>query len=317
MTTVSIIIPTYRRIDQTLRCIDLIKQSDGVGSDFEMEIIVADSTEDYSLRDAVEKRFGREIIYTRPEKPGIATNKNQGAKIAKHPVLIFCDSDMEVEKNTIVESLKVFKVYEGAAMMGVKVVWRGGEKDGQVDRPREEDRMIEIDGTTYCEAIYSRFMMTHKDIFWTVGGYDSEVFNMRGEGSDLSIRYWRAGYPLCFDKSIVVHHVHEASDSAALRVAHPEWGIAKDLFLLAYKYDMVGGEYPNFQKTVEANFKGLGQTGYWRLLQGILKHYDLIACSKPILDRQKKQMKAKYDFKFLEIFSQPDLLKECIKNSKA
>lgn len=315
MIKASLIMPAYKRIDQTLKSLQLIFNSEGFVKDYILEIIIADSTPDNSLETAVKNQFNDKIIYTRPSTPGVASNKNQGAKIANNPVLIFCDSDMEVEKDTLLKTFQALKKYPTAFGLGGQVIWRSGEKDGQIDRPREEDRREEINGTTYIEALYSRYFVTYKKVFEEVGGYDEEVFNMRGEGSDLSIRYWRLGFPLVYDPEIIVHHVHNSPDSIALGIDHPEWGIAKDLLLLAYKYDMLEGDYPNFQKTVKANFTKLGDEGYFRLLQGIGKYLDFIIEAKAKIDRQKKTMKTEYNFKFLEIFSNKELFQECLQKA--
>lgn len=312
---ISIIIPAYKRINQTLKTISLILKSQGINKEFTAEIIVADSSPDNELKNALQKTFGDKIIYTRPPKPGIAANKNQGARIAKSPILIFCDSDMEVELETLINTLNALKKHSTAAAIGGQVIWRGGSKDGQLDRPRKEDRQLKIEETIYVEAIYSRYIATYKRIFWKVGGYDEDVFNMRGEGSDLSVRYWRAGYPLVYDPSIVVHHVHEVEGGIIRGVAHPEWGIAKDLLILAYKYD-INDQCKNFIKTVAANFENFGEEGYYRIIEGIVQHFDFITQVKPILDKKKKEMKSLYDFKFLEIFSKKEIFEECIKQAK-
>lgn len=311
MINVSIVVPSYKRITQTLKTIELILSSEGINREFILETIIADSSPDNELKTALQKEFSDRIVYTRPKKPGIATNKNQGAKIAKNPILIFCDSDMEIEENTILNIINALKKHQTAAAIGGQVIWRTGLKDGQHDRPRKEDRLITIDGTTYIEAIYSRCMATYKEIFWQVGGYDEEVFNMRGEGSDLSIRYWRAGYPLVYDDSIVVHHVHKVEGGIIRGVEHPEWGIAKDLLLLAYKYD-INDKSKNFIDTVKANFEKLGGESYYRIIEGIKENLEFITQVRSIIDQQKKQMKAVYDFKFLEIFSQKKLFDQCI-----
>lgn len=315
MTKVSVIIPCFQRIDQTLKTINLIFQSNGFDKDYQTEIIIADSSPDDQLKKAVENKFKNKVIYTRPEKPGIATNKNQGVKIAKNPILIFCDSDMEVEPDTISNTIKALKKHNTAAAVGGQVIWQTGLKDGMLDRPRKEDQMITMNGTTYVEAIYSRYIATYKEVFDKVGGYDDEVFNMRGEGSDLSIRYWRAGYPLVYDDSIIVHHVHETEGGIIRGVTHPEWGIAKDLLLLAYKYD-IDDKSKNFINTIAANFEKFGKDGYYRILEGIKINYDFIQNVKPIIDRQKEEMKSIYDFKFLEIFSQKDLFTQCVRQSE-
>lgn len=311
MKNISIVIPCYDRVSQTVKTISLLFVSKGLGKDFDLEIIVSDSSPDEDLKTELKNKFGNRIIYTRPTKPGIASNKNQGAKIAKNPILIFCDSDMEVEENTILNTINALKKHQTAAAIGGQVIWRTGPKDGQLDRPRKEDQMLTIDGTTYIEAIYSRYMATYRQVFLEVGGYDEEVFNMRGEGSDLSIRYWRAGYPLVYDPTIVVHHVHETEGGIIRGVSHPEWGIAKDLLLLAYKYD-INDKSKNFIDTVKANFEKLGGESYYRIIEGIKENLEFITQVRPIIDQQKKQMKAAYDFKFLEIFSQNKLFDQCI-----
>lgn len=308
---ISIIVPTYKRLEQTMRTLELLKSGAGWGVDFRGEIIVADCTPNTSLRRAIQKHFGRSIRYTRPKKPGIATNKNQGARTAKFPILIFCDSDMEIEPHTLQHTVQYLATHPSVAAVGGTVLWQGGKKDGSVDRPRKEDRQHKAGNTRFVEALYSRYLATYAAVFWKVGGYDERVFNMRGEGSDLSIRYWRSGYPLAYSPALVVHHVHDAPDSIALRIQHPEQAIAKDLVLLAYKYDISGNGWKNFIHTVAANFVPLGEIGYYEFLQGVTQHYDLLVRSKPTLDHFKAQDKPLFHFKFLEIFSQPKLVKRC------
>jgi len=316
MIRISIIIPTYKRVDQTLKTLKLIFSADGFNKIFQAEIIVSDSSPDKAIKKAVGENFGNRVIYIKPEKPGIAANKNQGAKIAKNPILIFCDSDMEIEPETILNTLQALKKYPTAGAVGGQVIWRTGPKDSTNDRPRKEDQILTVNNITYTEALYSRYIATYKEIFDKVGGYDEEVFNMRGEGSDLSIRYWRAGYPLVYDDSIIVHHIHKTEGGIIRGVEHPEWGIAKDLLLLAYKYD-INGQSKNFVSTVAANFEPLGKDGYWQILAGIKNHLDFIGKVKPIIDKQKTEMNPAYDFKFLEIFSQKELFESCIKNAES
>lgn len=309
----SVIIPSFKRITQTCRTIDLILASNGLSDDFVLEVIVVDSSPDDALKKSLLKRFGDRIIYTRPQKPGIATNKNHGARIASHPIIIFCDSDIEIAGDTIKKTLACLGKHKTAAAIGGTVRWHGGgHRHDTRDRPRPEDRRVVKNGTTYIETVYSRYIATYKDIFWHVGGYDEDVFNMRGEGSDLSIRYWRAGYPLVYDEEIVVKHIHNVPDSIALRVSHPEWGIAKDMLLLAYKYDMLEGNYPNFLATAEANFKSLKSAAYFEIIRGIGNYLPFIAEKKSVIDEQKKNMKPVFPFKFLEIFSDKKLLAACL-----
>lgn len=311
MKHVSIIIPAYKRVEQTVRTVELLRASNGWGSEFEAEVIVADNSPDEELKQKLEAMFGGKVQVLRQQQNGIASAKNAGAKAAKHPILIFCDSDMEVEPSTIRNTLIALERCTTAAAVGGQVIWRGGPHDRKHDRPRPEDRMEKIHDTTYIEALYSRFIATYKKVFWQVGGYDEVAFNMRGEGSDLSIRYWRAGFPLVYDENIVVHHEYEVEGGIIRGVDHPEWAIAKDLLLLGYKYDMFEGSWPNFARTVGVNFAKLTD-GYFLIIQGIGKHLDFITDVKKYLDQYKSEAKPTYDFKFLEVFSQEKLFEECI-----
>jgi glycosyltransferase involved in cell wall biosynthesis len=313
MVNISIILPCYNRIDQTIQTISLLLNSNGLNKEFSLEIIVSDSSPDNKLEIAVKEKFADKIKYLKPEKQGIAANKNAGAKVASHPILIFCDSDMEVESDTIINTINSLNTNKKVAGMGGQVVWKNGEKNGKLDRPRKEDRMLTVDGVTYIEALYSRYFATYKKVFFDVGGYDEQVFNMRGEGSDLSIRYWRAGYPLAYDEKIIVHHVFDTEGGIIRGVPHPEWGIAKDLLLLSYKYDLSSDD-KNFINSVKSNFEKFPEDGYFQIIEGIKNNLQFIIDKKPIIDEQKKNMKAKYDFKFLEIFSNKELFEKCIKN---
>lgn len=316
MLKVSVVIPTFNRINQTKKTIQLLLNSNGINEVFALEIVVADSSPTDELKTALENEFHSSIVYTRPEKEGIAANKNQGATVASHSILIFCDSDMEVETDTIIKTLESLQNNPTAAAVGGNVIWKGGPADQSYDRPRPEDRRVTIDGTTYIEAIYSRYIATYKKVFELVEGYDETVFNMRGEGSDMSIRYWRAGFPLTFDSTINVYHVHEVEGGIIRNVPHPEYGIAKDVLLLGYKYDMLEDTYKNFEVSIGSNFKQFGELGYARVVEGIGKYYDFITKMKPILDEQKKNMKPVFNFKFLEVFTDRNLFHKCIQEAK-
>lgn len=315
MVELSIIMPCYKRVDQTIKTIDLLLASNGLNESYKIELIISDSSPDDSLETVLKTRFRDQIVYTRPKRIGIASSKNHGASIASYPILVFSDSDIELESDTLLNTIEALKQHQKVAGIMGQVIWKGGNKEGSLDRPRAEDRIFQYDKTVFIEAIYSRYIATYKEVFFALGGYDEDVFNMRGEGSDLSIRYWQAGYPLAYDDSIKVHHVFEAADAVTRHFDHPEADIAKDLFLLGYKYDLFSGENSNFKKTINANFAPLKEEGYYRILEGIYKYYDLLITSKDAIDKWKKKPR-QYDFKFLEVFDNTQKLQNCINDAE-
>ena len=206
----SIIIPAYKRAKQVRKTLELIYKSNGWKKRYIPEDIISDASPDDSVKKIIPKFVNPAPIYHRPDKPGIAASKNSAMKRTNFEIIIICDSDMEVEFDTLINTLTYLKGHPTAAMVSGQIIWKGGQKSGELDRPRKEDRIKTVDGTDYIEAIYSRFFATYKSLFWQARGYDEEIFNMRGEGSDLSIKYWRSGFPLAYTDRIRVHHVHEA-----------------------------------------------------------------------------------------------------------
>jgi len=314
---VSIIVPCYKRALQTQRTIGLIFASTGWGTSFQGEVIVADSTHDDSLKKMVLKKFTEqskcgEFFYIKPKKNGVAVNKNAGAKKAKYPILIFCDSDIEIEKDTLLKTIKALRAYPKAAGLTGNVIWRGGKNQGKYDRPKKEDRFIKKYNHVFLEMIYSRYFATYKNVFNKVGGYDEQIFNMRGEGSDLSMRYWRGGFPLCFEKTIKVYHREDAPNSIALRVKNPHYKVAKDMWLLGLKYKNFENLSENLAKTITMNFAQC-KNPIFEFLEGLYQHKNFIKQNNNPVEKKK----AKYHFQYIETFSKKNasLLGKCLQQA--
>ena len=63
MVNVSMVLPCYNRIDQTIQTINLLLSSNGLGKEFFLEIIVSDSSLDNKLEIAVKDKFAEKIIF--------------------------------------------------------------------------------------------------------------------------------------------------------------------------------------------------------------------------------------------------------------
>jgi len=227
--------------------------------------------------------------------------------------LIFCDSDIEVKKDTLKEVIAAFKTHPKAAMIMGTSIWKGGGKDNQNDRPRREDRILKYQGTNFVEAIYGRFMATYKKIFWQVGGFDEEFFNMRGEGSNLSIRYWRSGFPLVYEPRIKTYHVFGAADAITRNISHPERGPLRDWLILSLKYGLWGRK-GNFAKTMSWLEEWFGKSDKYVIMENVVELLPwFVENWKKIKQGKAGTPKPKYDFKFLEIFSERKLFEKCVR----
>ncbi len=311
---VSIIIPTFKRVAQTLVTVGkVIASAKNTGSEY--EVIVTDNTPDDSLQNALEKEFGEAIVYTKAPVLGIGANKNNGVRVSTGDMIIFCDSDIEVAPDAIEKTITALHNNPSAGGVGGTVVWKGGEKDGTKDRPQETDRTIQMGKTTYIEVLYGRYFGTYKKILEDVGPYDEVVFNFLGESSDMSTRFWRAGYPLIYDPSIVVQHMHDAPESMATRIEHPEHTIIRNWLLLLYRFDMFGKSNDHFREHVGRYLDTLGENKYMAFFDGFGKYTKDIVQSIGYL-QDHGRTKEVYDFGFLEVFSNKQMLEECLSHAE-
>lgn len=313
---VSIVIPAYLRAEQTKKTLLNLYESTGWNSGFIPEVIVADSSPDDSVKNILPELKNPVPFYIRPKISGIAANKNAGAGNSRNEILIFCDSDMEVEPDALIHTLSCLLDHPQVAMVGGKVIWKGSGKEGQLDRPRKEDRMQTVNGTCFTEVIYSRFMATYRSLFFQIGGYDEELFNMRGEGSDLSIRYWRSGLPLAFDEKIIVHHVYDAPQTATRHIEHPERGIIRDLIQLGYKYGLSRDESPNFAKTLQWLTDEFGERDKYIIIESIVSLLPYFWENREKVEKCTSKIPLEYDFKFLDIFTKNSEFLECVQKAE-
>src|SRR3990167_244583 len=207
MIKVSIIIPTYKRPSETTKCLELISRNQYLNEEFQAEAVVVDSSPDQITWNKI-KKFQKDLAinYIHLQKqtmPGMA--RNIAVENAKNELVISLDSDIEVKKETLWQMIDYLKNHPTAARITGKSIFSSGSKNCQIDRPTKWDRTFKKDETVYIEGIYGRYEAFYKSAFQTIGGYDP-IFEFCGEGTDLSIRFWRAGFPLALAENIYVFH---------------------------------------------------------------------------------------------------------------
>lgn len=309
---VSIIVPAYKRAVQTKKTLDLLLRDQNSAVIFTPQVIVVDASPDDSIKKMLSSYTSPYLSYVKSEKNGIAAAKNTGAGHATFELLIFCDSDMEVESDTIGKTLDYLRGHKTVAMAGGQVIWKGGDHDGHLDRPRKEDRQEVVENTVYAEALYSRYIATYKSLFEKVGGYDEVLFNMRGEGSDLSIRYWRSGLPLGYDENIRVHHVEGAEVAVTRHVEFPERGILRDLIQLGFKYGLKREESSNFAHTLKWLSDMFPNREAYIVIESMISLLPYFWENKEKLEKSKVSIPHVYDFTFLDVFTKRELLLDCV-----
>ncbi|MBN2331372.1 MAG: glycosyltransferase family 2 protein [Candidatus Aenigmarchaeota archaeon] len=327
---ISVVIPTYNRPGQVSRCIMLLLGSKGLGDRFVLEVIVVDDSPNDNVKRRIDRltsngEKGATFRYIKPrQSAGIAKARNMGVRAASNGIIIATDSDIEVENDTVLNTLLAFEDNPHAAMVSGRVFWRGGAVDGKLDRPRKHDRRVRVGKTTYIEMLHGRYVAFRRPAFMAVGGYDWELFPLQGEGPDLSIRFWRAGYPLVYDHGIKVHHLSGYAKREKMKspYLYHNWNMhrtammLRSMLLYFYKY---GGPDPaksNWRKTIslesERNF---GDGSEYMILSSLSGTLGWIAHNWKAMEKSRKRVPKRYDFKPYDVFSDRQLFMSCIKSS--
>ncbi len=104
MTTISIVIPTFKEADYINQTLNRIERLNG---NIEVILVETVSEETEALENVVEKHKGVQLY--KIKERGIAKAKNYGARKAHGHILLFLDADVFVTKDVVKQVSRVFK----------------------------------------------------------------------------------------------------------------------------------------------------------------------------------------------------------------
>ena len=199
---VSVIVPVYNGKEHIAKCLDALSAS----SYPSFEIIVID---DCSTDDTVSivQQKGVTILQTSKQSgPGVA--RNIGAQCAKGEILLFIDSDITVQKETI--SLVVNNFYRDPDIVALF-----GSYDSE---PAERNFISQYKNLFHhyhhqhaereAFSFWAGCGAIRKNIFREMGGFDAIRYEKPSiEDIELGYRIRQKGYRIILDKNIQVKHL--------------------------------------------------------------------------------------------------------------
>ncbi len=208
--TVSVIIPVRNGATHLRACLQALALST---SDFEC-IVVDDASTDHSAQIAQES--GAVVLVT-GDVQGPAAARNLGASAARSDLLLFLDSDVCVQPDTLTRVIALF----------------AGEKDLSAafgsydDTPEKEDflsqyrnlmhHFIHQRSRTTAKTFWSGFGAIRTAVFNAHGGFDTSFSRPAIEDIDLGHRLSRSGCRIILDPTLQVKHLKEWSFYGMLR----------------------------------------------------------------------------------------------------
>jgi GT2 family glycosyltransferase len=198
---ISVIIPAYNNAAGLPECLDAITRSTGP----EDEVIVVDdaSTDDTP---AAAARSGVRV-YRAERNSGAGAARNLGARHATGDVLLFIDSDVLVEPDTIGRVRRVLSARP-------EVVAVFGSYD---DAPRAPNlvsqfrnllhHFVHQNGEPEASTFWAGCGAVRRPAFETVGGFDIAGYTRAIEDIELGYRLRDAGYRILLDRDLRVKHL--------------------------------------------------------------------------------------------------------------
>ncbi|SDY85887.1 glycosyltransferase [Nitrosomonas sp. Nm33] len=233
---VSIIIPVVDNFAFTLQ---LLKQLSHI-LDADTEVIVVDAASKDETR-KLEAYVDNVNVIHLDKRASFSANCNLGALLAGGETLVFMNNDITLEPDALGNAMSRLHSAPDIACVGGRVmrshglvqeagnvIWSDGSTNGVGrDNQANAHNLLTVRDVDMCSAC---FIAVKRDVFGKIGCYDEAFDPGYCEDADLALRFWKAGYRVVYDPTVVVHHYEYGSyskgrppsTSAALILAHQQ-----------------------------------------------------------------------------------------------
>lgn len=205
---ISVVIPTYNSEKTIACCLDSIYASSYVPDEI---IVVDDCSTDKTV--SLVENYGCELI-RRNTHNFQAACRNIGAYAARGRILLFIDSDIELGKDSIKQSLAAMKRTRAAAVVGI---YDKRNYQGDIIGQYKNLYMLfnQNKSKPWIKWTNASFLLLKKDVFTEIGGFDESIEKSICEDLDLGVKLISAGYNIFLDKDIKIMH-HKRLTAAGL-----------------------------------------------------------------------------------------------------
>ena len=217
MVDISVIIPTYHRTTDVLRCLrSLTDQSLAT-----FETVVVDNSPDGELHERI-RAFEPRVLYVHEPSLGLHNARHAGACAASGNVLVFTDDDAEFDPGWLAAYAARFDAHQDMAAAGGRVLpkWDAPPPEWLCRAVSADPRMFPALSLLDLSNVFRLSedgiffgvnMAVRRQALFTAGGFNPEIFGERwlGDGeTGLQRKLWARGALIGYvPEALVYHHV--------------------------------------------------------------------------------------------------------------
>jgi len=245
LNSISVIIPTFRRIKYLLNVVKCLLNQTRIPD----EIIIIDQTPSQETRNVyykilydIIKKYNF-IKYVYQKEPLVYKARNLGAKIAKSDILLYLDDDIIPDKNLVKAHLENYKNPEVVAVVGIAKSknWRplrspeGFEKWPPLKQAFKYYPFI--NKLSKIAFMYAGNFSIKKEILVKIGGWDEHISTYGDR--EIGLRLYYNNYRIDYDPKAIVFHLEAKHGGTRLSDPNQPWKSherAKSILYLAFKH---------------------------------------------------------------------------------
>lgn len=199
----SLIIPAYNAEKTITTCLESALHQSLLIDHYEIILVDDGSTDNTS---EIVSRYPVRLIQQTNQGPAVARNK--GAHEAQGDILVFTDSDCELDFEFLEKIIA--PILENPEIIGVQGSYKTKQREfmaryGQVEIETRYSRMAK---NKYIDFIGTYAAAYRKDIFHDYGGFDTGFPLASGEDTEFSYKLYENKHKMVFAPEAFVYHQH-------------------------------------------------------------------------------------------------------------